>query len=340
MKDIERSLHKLMDPRSIEVFHEIYAMSDPKDAKENLKQAMKRISNILKVHNKSLTRKREYHWIVVSHYVRISGTAILKKYGIDTLSNVKLEKNGTVILTSLQKNGGSFVKYILQGCANYLDFEDKIVAWNIETEAQFCALDAKRMMILGYRAIFEESETKDEDEKWRLGRTSLRAQARRWKFVMKLLGDHGSEHYSPTFPKQGDPYISEPTDYEYVRAGSRGKRFDDFGDHYDLFFNDTQKTLTEKGKKLFWGSGGPAGSFIQRSFKVRHQYQQLLDQALDHWAIDNTEKIIVNEEKYNQWSDYTNDFQTIYPNGLANWQIQDVIYTRDSALDFTGISEE
>jgi len=98
----------------MEAFHTIYQFTDPKDSKENLKQAMKKIANLIKSEN----QKREYHWIVLTHYVRISTPAILKKHNIDTLSNVKLEKNGTVILTSLQKSGGSFVKYILKGCSS------------------------------------------------------------------------------------------------------------------------------------------------------------------------------------------------------------------------------
>ena len=81
------------------------------------------------------------------------------------------------------------------------------------------------------------------------------------------------------------PYPDEKQ--AHVRyLGARGRRFDDFGQNYDIFFNTTEKTLTEKGKKLFWGSGGPAGSFLQRSFKFRHQYRKALELGLKHWKVD------------------------------------------------------
>ena len=50
------------------------------------------------------------------------------------------------------------------------------------------ALDSKRMMILGYRAVHDESETKD-DKKYSKN-NSHEARNRRAKNVMKLLGEH------------------------------------------------------------------------------------------------------------------------------------------------------
>jgi len=92
------------------------------------------------------------------------------------------------------------------------------------------------MMILGYRAVYDESEITDAHPKYKR-RTGLEAQARRWKFVMRLLGDHEAEKYDPKFPKVGDPPISQPTDYQYNRAGSRGERFDsNLGDNYQEGF--------------------------------------------------------------------------------------------------------
>lgn len=105
------------------------------------------------------------------------------------------------------------------GCSNLVDFEDKIVAWNIETEARFCSLDSKRMMILGYRAIYDEVELKSDTAKWSEDRLTVGAHVRRWKFVMKFLGDQEDAKFEPKFPRTSDPIVTTPSDYTFLRAG-------------------------------------------------------------------------------------------------------------------------
>ena len=84
------------------------------------------------------------------------------------------------------------------------------------------ALDSKRMMILGYRAVHDKSETKD-DKKYAKN-NSHEARNRRAKNVMKLLGEHDGLsaskglRFQPKFPEPNAERISLETDYEYNRS--------------------------------------------------------------------------------------------------------------------------
>lgn len=113
VNDIERSLEKLTDPKIDRKFYNLYKMTSPADGKENIKQAMKRVDKMIQ--DKNSLESHVYHWVVISHNIRITSPDILKKFNVNSLTNLKLERNGTVIMTSLRSDGSSDIKYIKQG---------------------------------------------------------------------------------------------------------------------------------------------------------------------------------------------------------------------------------
>ena len=95
-----------------------------------------------------------------------------------------------------------------------------------------------------------------------------------------------------------NPTISA-TDYNFTRAGSRGSQITNFDDHLSTLIDmeDGNKLLTKRGIQTFKSSGGLRGHWIQRGFKFAHQYQTLLDRALEDFGIDPSSKLLVQNQE-------------------------------------------
>jgi hypothetical protein len=83
-----------MSRETIRTFHDMYLKTDSYYSEENLKAALETLTKKLKT--PAVTRS--YHFVVVTHYFRVPGVEFLYEFGIESMSNLQLEKNGTVTL--------------------------------------------------------------------------------------------------------------------------------------------------------------------------------------------------------------------------------------------------
>jgi len=241
--------------------------------------------------------------------------------------------------------------------------EQDVVAWNIELESNFCYIDPQRLLILGYNATYgDNSAYKNDTIRIRNrrfpSRRYLSDHARRYRHVMKMLGEEQSVHRDLNSPEKFElEEKSFPTDYAFIRAGSRGKELtvSDKSDQYAKFFTvgakqilmpdededvlvGKQKYLTTEGKLLFKPSGGPAGQWMQRSFQFSYNYLTLFDANLKDYGIDPSDsnhKVHVNELYYSNFDKYKKKFVTKTPNDLTNWdRIDDILYDPEDFKEF------
>ena len=75
-------------------------------------------------HNQALTAGKNeegqippYHWVIVTNHVQVKHMAFTKEFNIETLTNVKLHSNGSVLLTTSNADGSNRISYLSEGRA-------------------------------------------------------------------------------------------------------------------------------------------------------------------------------------------------------------------------------
>ena len=113
--------------------------------------------------------------------------AFTKEFNIETLTNVKLHSNGSVLLTTSNADGSNRISFLsegttlfklslrksynlqavnysqIKGANNISQLEQDVVAWNIELESNFCYIDPQRLLILGYNATYGDNSAYKND---------------------------------------------------------------------------------------------------------------------------------------------------------------------------------
>ena len=74
--------------------------------------------------NKALTAEKKeegqippYHWVIVTNHVQVKHMAFTKEFNIETLTNVKLHSNGSVLLTTSNADGSNRISFLSEGRA-------------------------------------------------------------------------------------------------------------------------------------------------------------------------------------------------------------------------------
>ena len=190
------------------------------------------------------------------------------------MTNLKLQGGGEVLLTTSTSDGENYVATIEDGATNVSKLESDVVGWNIEVESNFCRIDPQRMLILGYNAAARKAPYDDFDRPRRVkfpDKRYLTDHARRYRYVMKMLGESNEEKRKPSNIPIALPGINLPTDYDFIRAGSRGRRYGNAEEQHEIYFRDTDddsKRLSKKGKMIFKSTGGPKGETLNATLFI------------------------------------------------------------------------
>ena len=181
------------------------------------------------------------------HTVLIAGMTIHKpdyffQNGIASLSNIIIFSNHTVVHRSFSPRSKMRELIIEKGAANLTDFEESTVAWNVETEAGFCAPDPEKLAYFGYEAFYNSSIQLKRD------RRDLITAKKRWIPTMQLFGEVATPKYKkPNSPRLYHSLVL-PSDFPHLRAGSHSSSVDL---NYRKMNGDiliSLGVLTEKGK--------------------------------------------------------------------------------------------
>ena len=140
--------------------------------------------------------------------------------GIASLSNMIIFSNYTVVHRSFSPKAKMRELIIDQGAANLTDFEESTVAWNVETEAGFCAPDPEKLAYFGYGAYYNDSIPLLRD------RRDLIKAKKRWIPTVQLFGETAVPKYKkPNSPRLFHSVVL-PSDYPMLRAGSHSSAID------------------------------------------------------------------------------------------------------------------
>ena len=118
------------------------SISDPKVAHLNLNQALTAGKN-------EEGQIPPYHWVIVTNHVQVKHMAFTKEFNIETLTNVKLHSNGSVLLTTSNADGSNRISFLSEGMAlSRLSLEKKL-QFTAELKAQTIFHSWSKMLSLG-----------------------------------------------------------------------------------------------------------------------------------------------------------------------------------------------
>ena len=135
--DITKSLEKLTSSDVDEKFADLYRKTVPGYEGKNLDSALDTISKKLA---KRKIKKSTLHWVVISQK-KFTSNYFLKKFSLESLSNLNLLSNGTVILSSLKLDQEPRIKIIEEGIARKcfkLYFIQNHSIQRLSTQYSFC----------------------------------------------------------------------------------------------------------------------------------------------------------------------------------------------------------
>ena len=148
------------------------------------------------------------------------------------------------------------VAHIDEGAIDVSKLESDVVGWNIEVESNFCRIDPQRMLILGYNAVSSDGQSpyNDVDRPRRIkfpDKRFLSNHSRRYRYVMKMLGESNDEQRNASNIPVALPGIKLAGDHEFIRAGSRGRKYGGNDEQHEIYFRNTNNSNSRSTKRLF-----------------------------------------------------------------------------------------